>query len=112
MSNLTAPQIEGVIMTQVILDALAAGYNITVDDGEDESTPKQALGDILAAMCATESGDTLCFADANGQQVGWVQFIYGNDGYDVVADYSANPATAALLANAERLADTFADQAA
>ena len=108
MIGLTAPQIEGVIMTQVVLDVLAAGYRITVDDGEEELTPRQELGHILATMGATEGGDTLVFDNAAGQQVGWVQFIYGNDGHDVIADASANPATDALLANAERLADTFA----
>ena len=114
MLSLTAQQLEGAIMAQVILDALAAGYRISVDDGEDELTPQQTLGDILAVMGATDSGDWLRFADpANqGKRVGWIHFIYGNDGYDVIADYSANPATAALLANAERLTDALAEQAA
>ena len=114
MLSLTAQQLEGAIMAQVILDALAAGYRISVDDGEDEFTPQQTLGDILALMGATESGDWLRFADPanHDKRVGWIHFIYGNDGYDVIADYSAKPATEALLANAERLADAFAVQAA
>lgn len=44
------------------------------------SHPDLTQGDILAAMCATEDGDTLLFDDAAGKQVGWVQFINGNDG--------------------------------
>ena len=114
MLSLTAQQLEGAIMAQVILDALVAGYSISVDDGEDEHMPQQTLGDILAIMGATDCGDWLRFADpANqGKRVGWIHFIYGNDGYDVIADYSANPATETLLANAERLTDALAEQAA
>ena len=114
MLSLTAQQLEGAIMAQVILDALAAGYRISVDDGEDEFTPQQTLGDILALMGATESGDWLRFADPanHDKRVGWIHFIYGNDGYDVIADYSVNPVVAALLVNAESLADALVERAA
>ena len=122
MLSLTAQQLEGAIMAQVILDALAAGYRISVDDGEDKFTPQQTLGDILALMGATESGDWLRFADPanHNKRVGWIHFIYGNYGYDVfaygglkaIADYSVNPVVAALLVNAESLADALVERAA
>ena len=44
MLSLTAHQLEGAILAQVILDTLAAGYRISVDDGEDEHIPPQTLG--------------------------------------------------------------------
>lgn len=102
--------IDRAIVHRVIADALAAGYCITVIDGEDcvLSNAFEAAR-VIRAMFSTET-DTLVFRHIPGpgqepRRVGWVQFIYGNSGWDVIADASSNPETDALTKGAEALGD-------
>lgn len=101
--------IENAIITQVITDALGAGYSIQIDNGSSTWFPQADIDHILADLRSTEDGDILRFHKP-GQWIGWVQLIYENDGWDVIADYTDNPATDALLANAEALADQYAQE--
>jgi hypothetical protein len=32
----------------------------------------------------------MVYGAADGQRLGWMRFIYGNDGWDVLADYTVN----------------------
>lgn len=68
---------------------LAEGCTITHHNGEEaevkKSTDKAA---IRAAFFATDM-ETL-YAYKDGERVGWWSLVYGNDGWDVISDYSAN----------------------
>lgn len=90
-------RVEETIAKAVIKDLLAAGYAISVDNGGDEfeltcSTDENA---ILAEMSATDD-EHLYVHRMEGdkfnkrQTCGWVYFVYGNDGWDVVNDYTVN----------------------
>jgi hypothetical protein len=111
MSVKLRQELERRIVTQVIDSALAAGYQLSVDDGE-EITVKRSVNkeEILAAMFTTDE-DRLHFSrpgDTNLNELsGWVYFVYGNDGYDVVNDYTTNLEEVMKLAN--ELADKYAD---
>jgi hypothetical protein len=74
-----------------IVDLLDAGYSASVyDDGELIVKASIDLTAILAAM-ATTSKDWLYVCDRiTGERVGWVRFILGNNGPDVIRDYTAN----------------------
>lgn len=84
------------IAARVIDALLASGKMITVNDGQygsgenvlHSSRDKQA---ILAAMFSTDD-DTLYVADRPSDTTftGYVVFVYGNDGWDVMADYTVN----------------------
>lgn len=83
---------ERLIARQAIADLLAAGYLIDVNDGE--VTTVEGSGDpavILAAMFTTD--EDYLVAKGVGSR-GWVRFIYGNDGWDVINDYTVNLAGA------------------
>lgn len=89
-------KIERRIARQCMKDLLDAGFLITVFDGEDFPLRKSNNAkDILDAMFSVDE-DVLYVhkrpdvADAPMERVGWVQFIYGNDGWDVIADYTTN----------------------
>ncbi len=77
------------IASVLIRDALAAGYTISVYDGE-ETTLKQSTSrkDILAAMFSVD--EEFLFFYKDGKRVGWVQFVLGNSGWDVISDYTTN----------------------
>lgn len=72
---------------------LAAGYLLNVNDGEfnrpliptrDKAVMFRELMDT--DMEAIEVYDEV----SNLHPMGWVQFVYGNDGYDVISNYTTN----------------------
>jgi hypothetical protein len=81
-------QTENRIMQETIKVLLAAGFNVTVDDGG--ATPVEHSRDpdlIFGAMKSTDE-DTLIAWNPDGKRAGLVVFVYGNDGRDVICDYS------------------------
>jgi len=81
---------EGKIFRKTVTEAIAAGYTVSLCDGEEwtvkKSTDKTAL--IEAAFSTDE--DILKLRKADGSSIGNIMFIYGNDGYDVISDYTAS----------------------
>jgi hypothetical protein len=85
----TRQGIERKIAEAFITDALEAGYTITVDDGEDEPVKRSAdAAEILGAMFTVDEEHLRLYS---GQEyAGWVYFVYGNSGWDVVSDHTVN----------------------
>ncbi len=106
--------IETRIINKLLADALAAGYNISVNDGEDTIVShSREIGVIKGAMRSTDE-DYLHFTIlepdlGNFRRVGWVRLIYGN-GVDLISDYSDNSATEALVSGATKLAEEIEAQ--
>ncbi|MHC2552434.1 hypothetical protein ACVJ6Q_003729 [Bradyrhizobium elkanii] len=100
-------EMERKIARQIIDDGLAAGYTIDVYDGEEtvlkRSTDPEA---IIGAMFSTDS-DMLIFHEG-GRRQGSVWFVYGNSGWDVVADYSTR--LEPIMVGADKLSDEFLEQ--
>jgi hypothetical protein len=101
--------IEKAIATAAIDQLLAAGYTLGIYDGEEvtihHSTAKQAL---VNALMTTDEDYLLVYSNKEGEtsnQIGWVRLVYGNDGYDVICDYSVN--IEAHLTNAQAKADEY-----
>lgn len=101
---------------------LAAGYRLAVHNGEDDDATvvsydakdglQSSVERVLGLMFATD--DEYLFAykveraivpDDNRPDA-WVRFVYGNDGYDVISDYSMNIDT--FLKPVNDYADTLA----
>ena len=82
-------KLERLIASVLIRDALKAGYTISVNNGEEivitMSVDRTA---ILKEMFSVDEERLIFFKD--GKQIGWVFFVYGNDGYDVICDYAGN----------------------
>lgn len=106
-------ELEKKIARSAAEDLIAAGYSVSVYDGEEvtlkESTDIKA---ILKAMFTTDEDHLYAMAqgeDGKSKRVGWVQFTYGNDGWDVISDNTVNleDALANTTALAEKLADEF-----
>lgn len=74
---------------------LKAGFSLGVNDGEEQvlSFSKDAR-EVFEAMFTTDEDLLLIFEpardpnDADKRPDMWVRFVYGNDGWDVIADYS------------------------
>jgi len=99
-------KIEKKIARKFVKVALANGYTISVDNGGDECELENStdLRKIMAAMFATDEEHLLLTKD--GKRVGWVYFVYGNDGWDVIADYTTN--LESLMPEVDKLADRYA----
>lgn len=110
MSVKMRQRVEKIIARRVILDAIAAGFYLNVDNGGDEGElpkPSNKCKEVLNAMFATDD-EHLVFYKLNGKQmrkVGWVYFVYGNDGWDVVNDYTTN--LNPVMQGANELADKY-----
>src|ERR1044071_9806971 len=80
------------IARQCIADLLAAGFSITVNDGEEDTLLKSRDPDaILAAMATTDDDFLMVSRLRKGQkEAGWVRFVYGNAGPDVIHDHTNN----------------------
>ncbi len=102
--------IETRIAQQCIRDLLDAGYTIDIHDGEAialrRSTDPEA---ILAAMMSVDE-EHLIARTPDGKKVGSVFFVYGNDGWDAINDYSTS--LEPFLARTNALADQLANDTA
>jgi hypothetical protein len=90
MSVKMRQEVERKIATAAIQSLLQAGFALSVDNGGDEyelshSTDQTA---ILKAMFLCDE-DRL-YVEKESKTFGWIYFVYGNDGWDVISDYTVN----------------------
>lgn len=110
-------EVEQKIVSQFVDDALKEGYRLTVslergydiDDCLLGSRDKQKIleeafaGDECHIFVHNPTGPLI----ENGSlaTIGWVYFVMGNDGYDVISDYTTRMEE--LLTKANKLADYY-----
>lgn len=115
MSVKMRQEVERKIVQAAIKQLLAAGFSLDVNDGE-ETTLKHSTdaAAIVAAMFTTDEdylfvnepgAGSPAAALKGGSRIGWVRFIYGNDGYDVMSDYTVN--LESQLTEANKLAESY-----
>lgn len=101
-------RVERMILRAVVRECFQNGYALNVDNGGDEfelKEPTTKLGDFLGACMAADEDRVYVYrrrrpTDApvvtragetdQWYQIGWVLFVYGNSGWDVVSDYTTN----------------------
>lgn len=89
------------IIRAFVRAALKAGYAVGVHNGEEEFGPFDKLNKVLKETMSVDDEHLTVYKD--GKKVGWVYLVYGNDGYDVVSDYTVN--LDHLMAEADQVAD-------
>lgn len=98
----TRQRIERQIVRQIVKDAIASNYSVSVYDGEEWTLKCSSdLREIMRAVMTTDE-DVLRIRAAENI-IGSIDLIYGNDGWDVISDHTANDAMDALLVNASKL---------
>jgi len=100
-------EIERKIVTQIITDALAKGYTLGVNDGEEITLERCNDPETILKALFTTDDDWLLVYAADGKRIGWVRLIYGNDGYDVVNDHTTNLAD--IMTEADKLSDHYSN---
>lgn len=82
--------VEREILRRTIAALLAAGYQLRLYDGGDWATPITTDAGLLLKESASTDEDTLVAYSDGRKRVGTVHFIYGNTGWDVIADHSVS----------------------
>jgi hypothetical protein len=107
MTNERRMKIERQIAKRTIKEAFADGYKLGVFDGEELTLADCAdASKVFAAMFTTDEDWLRFYRD--GKHVATVYFVYGNDGYDVIADYHVS--LDSLMARVQILADKLEDK--
>lgn len=83
-------EMERRIAAEVIGCLFTAGFSITGNDGEEDYLPNCTDPVALLSQMFTTDQDRLYVFTKEGKGNGGVWFVYGNDGWDVVSDYTVN----------------------
>lgn len=87
LSNHVRMKVERLIAKRTIEALLASGATLSVDYGDEYGLERSRdVEAILEAMFAVDEAYLVVCAPGRG----WVRFIYGNDGPDVINDYTTN----------------------
>lgn len=109
---------EAKICRRIVRDALAAGYSVSVNDGDETTLVRSTSRSTICEAMWTTDEDWLFFHRADQTKIaswddtgtkdcaGWVRLIYGND-CDLISDYSSNSATEALIEPCMNYAETL-----
>ena len=82
--------IERRICFALVKQVLAYGHALSVFDSEDWTVKSSRDEKLIREALFTTDSDELVVRDLDNKRLGWFQLIYGNDGYDVISDYTAN----------------------
>jgi hypothetical protein len=104
LADIPRVDIERKICRRTIRDLISAGFALRVHSGEEWETPKAATETQLMRALFNLDDAWLVVFEA-GKRVGWVRFVFGNCGWDVMSDYTTNLAPA--LKDVEAYADAF-----
>lgn len=111
MNNELRVQIERTILCKIVDSALREGYLVSISNGGEgmEVDKSSSLITILDHLhnCDVEH---IYFHKEDGSFVGSVVMVYGNDGWDAVADYSCNKEIDVILADALEFANRMEEE--
>ena len=84
---------EWAVISAFVKTALKAGHTLGVYDGEEvvlkHSSSYKA---VMGAIMSTDEDYIFVYpvGATSGPRIGWVRLVYGNDGPDVICDYTCN----------------------
>ena len=104
----TRQMIEKGIAKRAVRAAIEAGYTVSLWDGGEWTVKRSSkLPEVIRAMFTVDE-ESLEFRNAEGGLIGTAWFVYGNDGWDALADYTATETMERLLKDANAYAESMA----
>lgn len=100
-------EVERQIVTRAIKDALKAGYALNIDYGDGDVLSEASADREVILSKIMQGDDDRVYYYKDGKCIGWAWFVYGNDGWDALSDYTTN--LESVLAGANKLADRYSD---
>lgn len=109
--------IERAIVRKLVSDLIAAGCAVTVDYGDGQYGVKKStsLTEVMGHVGACDEEWLRVWKLEGGPtrspwtKLGTIFLVFGNDGWDVIADHSTGEAFEALMAGANDLTDKLGD---
>jgi hypothetical protein len=100
--------IERRIARRLVSDILAAGHAISIDETQEH--PSANRTEILGNLFQMDEDQIHVHRAGEAKPFAWVFLVYGNDGWDVISDYTTNIEALVSGANAaaEKLEGIFA----
>lgn len=95
-------KVERDIVTLVVDALIHAGFTLR----EREDGNKLTRGQLLSLLFDLDEAVVIAEHPEHKRPTGWVYFVFGNDGYDVISDYTTNLED--VLAPINAYADTLA----
>ena len=89
------------IAFKIIDMALADRHEVSVNDGEEWTVIRSKDKAELRNSLFTTDEDQIVIRHNDGDKMGWFHLVYGNDGYDVIADHTTTDYALSII---ERLA--------
>jgi hypothetical protein len=101
-------EMEAAIVRNAVYELLDHGFLLCVDNGGDDyEINRSDDGEAVLAELMNTDDDRLIAIRAD-KIFGWVHFVYGNDGYDVICDMTIS--LEPYLLETEALAKTLEEQ--
>lgn len=80
------------LVWNLLHDLEARGLKVTaVDDGGDDVVPTPTLREAFDAVFSVDDAHLIVNGTADGDATGTIRIVLGNDGYDAVCDWRADP---------------------
>lgn len=97
-------RIERAVIRAFVKAALTDKCEISVYDGEQYPLKRSnSESEIMKAIMSTDEDRLNVWKD--GKQIGWVFLVYGNDGWDVINDYTVS--LEYLMAEVTKISDRY-----
>ena len=107
MNISTRQMIEKGIAKRVVRAAIEAGFTVSLYDGGEWTVKRsRKLSEVVGAMFTVDE-ERLDIRNAEGGLIGNVWFVYGNDGFDALSDYTATETMERLLSDANKYAESM-----
>jgi hypothetical protein len=91
MTMMNTTQIEAQIVSMIIDSCFSSGYAVRIYDGELwASSIYDTKEEHLASIHNTDMESLVVFNRDTRKRVGSIELVYGNDGCDVIHDYTDN----------------------
>ena len=83
--------IERAIAKRIIECALKDGLGVSIHNGEDdEPEVVHNLDEAMSLIMQTDMDGVYLHRQGEDAPYGWIRLVYGNDGFDVISDYTTN----------------------
>ena len=109
--KMTIEEMEIKIANQIVTDALALNYTVSVYDGEEWALKRSGNHQEIIAALNSTGWDQLKFRKADGEYVGVVALIWGECGHDLINDYTLSDEMESLMQGANDLSSQLAEEA-
>jgi len=100
-------KIERRIVKHLVRELLEHNVELSVHDGEEHHAPTRDAGALFDQLMETDSDTLYVHLIGDHHPMAMVMLVYGNDGWDVMSDYSISLEHQGLITKTIELTDSL-----